>query len=274
MLNTKYYKDIKNFPGQFAASFKASASLKLKGKYNKFTVCGMGGSSLYVELISDYLRSQGYKDISISHCRSYNLPQYSDNKTLYIVASYSGNTEETISCLEEIRAKKYKFVILTSGGKLLEFAKKYKAPVYLVPTGGQPRLATGYFIAAVLTIMSKVSTFKLKVKEIENMTKNMEKNLDEKATKRLAKELIGKVPIIYSTDINRSIAKISKIKFNENSKIQSFWNYFPELNHNEMVGFTKLLMQPYFIIYQSKFTHPRNIRRIEVFKKLMEEKGM
>jgi glucose/mannose-6-phosphate isomerase len=99
-------------------------------------------------------------------------------------------------------------------------------------------------------------------------------NFNEEETMNLAKELVNKVPIIYSTDNNSSLAYLSKIKFNENSKVQSFWNYFPELNHNEMVGFTKVLMPSFFIIFQSQFTNPRNKKRIEVFMKLMKEKSL
>jgi len=99
-------------------------------------------------------------------------------------------------------------------------------------------------------------------------------DFDEEYTKTLAKELVDKVPVIYSTKINSSIARIIKIKFNENSKIQSFWNYFPELNHNEMEGYFKIIMSAHIIIFTSQFMHERNRKRIEVFKKLLEEKGV
>lgn len=270
----KYYDDIKRFPDQFAEAFEIAKGIRLKGNFKKFTICGMGGSSLYVELISDYMRSLDYQNISIAHCRSYNLPQYSDNKTLYIIASYSGNTEETISCFKEVQKRGFKSVVISSGGELTKLAQNKKLPLFVIPTGIQPRLSSGYFMAFVLSIIRQTGGFKFNQKEILKISGSLEKNLNESSAKKLAKNLKNKIPIIYSTDINRSIARISKIKFNENSKVQSFWNYFPELNHNEMVGFTKLLMRPYFIIFQSKFTHPRNIKRIKIFVKIMHKKGL
>lgn len=98
--------------------------------------------------------------------------------------------------------------------------------------------------------------------------------MDEEYSKALAKQLVGKVPVIYATGNNSSIAKITKIKFNENGKIQSFWNYFPELNHNEMEGYFKIVMSAHILIFASQYMHTRNKKRIEVFKKLLEEKDM
>jgi glucose/mannose-6-phosphate isomerase len=98
-------------------------------------------------------------------------------------------------------------------------------------------------------------------------------SLDEERAKTIARGLLNKVPLVYATDRNSSLAYLAKIKFNENSKTQSFWNYFSELNHNEMVGFTKMVMSPYFIIFRSQYAFPRDYKRIEIFTKLMQEKG-
>lgn len=274
MINPKYYNDIKTFPSQFKKSFQLAKDLKIAGDFNNIVVCGMGGSSYYTVILNDYLATLPTSKVYVHAVKTYSLPNFVNKKTLVILASYSGNTEETLSCAAEVVKKKIQAVVFTSGGKLEEFAKTHKMPFFRLPTGAQPRLSSGYFIAGVLSILNKVGLAANPEKELLRIAKTLPGGLDEEYAKELAKKLVKKVPIIYTTDNIKSAGEISKIKFNENAKIQCFTNYFPELNHNEMVGFTNLLMQPFFLIFKSKFSHSRNYKRIEVFTKLMHEKGL
>jgi glucose/mannose-6-phosphate isomerase len=196
-----------------------------------------------------------------------------DEKTLILIASYSGNTEETVSCYQEALDKNLSHIVLTTGGKLEEIANKNDSTIYKIPRGLQPRLSTGYFIAGVIKMLMNMDLIPDVSRMVLDAASQISESLDEEKAKTTAKNLKNKVPILYSTFENKSIARISKIKFNENSKTQAFWYYFPELNHNEMVGFSNLIMDPYFIIMKSQYTHERNNKRMEIFKKLLEEKG-
>jgi glucose/mannose-6-phosphate isomerase len=245
----------------------------VEGEFDRIILCGMGGSSLYVDIINNYLADSSDVSIRIETVTGYSIPKSVNAKTLIIAASYSGNTEETISALEEALVKNLKIVIFAAGGKLIETAQEKNIDYFQIPSGLQPRLSTGYFIAGVLGLLSNSGIIPSKESEVLDAGTRIAESLDEEATKNLSLRVRGKVPVIYATDNNWSIARVSKIKFNENSKTQAFWNYFPELNHNEMVGFTRLEMTPVFLIYKSQFTNPRNHKRIEIFKKLLEEKG-
>jgi len=272
MQNIKYYNDVKKFSQQFAGGYDLAKDIIIKGNFENIIICGVGGSALFGELLNNYFA--GFTPLRIYVNRSYTLPNFANEKTLFLIASHSGNTEETISCLNEVVKKNYTYCILTSGGKLLEHAKINKTPLLLLPTGIQPRLTTGYFITGILKILSNANLIVDTEAEVIKAAEHINESLDELKTKTIAKELKGKVPIIYSTDNNSSIAMISKIKFNENTKTQAFWNFFPEVNHNEMVGFTNLVMNPFFLIYKSKFTTDRNHKRIEVFTSIMRNKGI
>lgn len=271
-MNDKYYFDIKNFPKQFALGFDLAKDIKVEGNFNRVILCGMGGSSFYVDLINDYLATDPSAKIKIEVVKGYDLPKNVDNGTLFLLSSYSGNTEEVLSCLDKVDARGYKHIIITSGGELEKRAAIKNAPLLKIPGGIQPRLSTGYFISGVLQLLTNCGLIPDKKEDVLSAANAFEANLDEMMAKEFAKELLGKVPVIYATDNNSSLAHISKIKFNENSKTQAFDNFFPELNHNEMVGFTNMVMQAYFIIFQSQYTHSRNIKRIEIFSKLMNEK--
>ena len=275
MINEKYYNDIKRFPEQFKTGFELAEKIKIDGVFKDVTLCGMGGSSSFVSLINDMLATDSSVKFSMDVVKGYDLPEYRSKENLYLVSSYSGNTEVVLSFYSQILEQKLPHVVITSGGELEKRAIQNNSAIYKIPGGIQPRLSTGYFIAGIVQILINCNAIPSSFKDM--MLKASGKigaNFNEEDAKRLAKGLLNKVPIIYSTDNNSSLALLSKIKFNENSKIQAFWNYFPELNHNEMVGFTKILMNASFIIFLSQFTNPRNFKRIEVFKGLIKEKGL
>jgi glucose/mannose-6-phosphate isomerase len=274
MPNQKYFIDIASFPKQFEVGVDLANEIKINGQFAKAIVCGMGGSSSYVDLINDFKQSENDPTLPIFCSRSYSLPSYVNDKTLVIVSSYSGNTEESIACFNEALKKKYAMIAVTSGGALLRLAKMNNVPVVIIPSGIQPRLSAGFFICSVVEVLSNCGLVRIDDYEEKLLKAANQIKPDLEKAKTLALKVKNKVPILYSTDENSSLARLMKIKFNENSKTQSFWNCFPELNHNEMVGFSKMVMNPSFIIFKSKFTHPRNYKRIEIFTKLMRDKNL
>lgn len=137
----------------------------------------------------------------------------------------------------------------------------------------QPRLSTGYFIVALLDLLAQLGH---PVHVIQSAIVEAAKQLvapDESDTKLLAQVLLTATPIIYTCDVLKSMSTICKIKCNENSKTPAFANYLPELNHNEMCGRLGHTMTPHFIIFTSRFTHARNLRRSEVMSELLQKEG-
>ena len=126
MINLKYYQDIKNFPFQFKKGLELAKNVSVEcegSNFNQIVLCGMGGSSWPANLINDFLEANRCK-VRIKVNRSYVLPSNVTKNTLFLVASYSGNTEETLSCLEDIKQKEFKYIAFTSGGKLFDEANK------------------------------------------------------------------------------------------------------------------------------------------------------
>ena len=160
-------------------------------------------------------------------------------------------------------------------------AKKHNLPLVKIPVGIQPRCATGYFFSALLTILAKADLAKDFSQDIQETSKKLQDLKDslEKEGKTLAKKLAKKIPIVYASGFMKtlSIARIWKIKFNENSKIPAFYNYFPELNHNEMVGYAGLkkldIKNLHTIILQDSSDHPRNVKRMALTANLIKKSG-
>lgn len=273
---------IQNFPKQFRVGIETVKKVKLKPtKVNKICICGMGGSALPANLFSMIIEE--YKlNISLIIQRDYLLPASVDKKTLLICISYSGNTEETISCLKEGLKRNLKIILISSDGKLENFAKKYKLPIALIPKGYPPRMALGYLFGALVGILNNLNLVpKSLVKDLKNLERTLNPKKLEKEGKILAKKLQGKIPLIYASNRFKYLARIWKIKFNENTKIPAFWNYFPELNHNEMTGFeqanNKLLTindKLYLIILQDESDHSRNKKRMGLTLKVLKKRDI
>jgi glucose/mannose-6-phosphate isomerase len=272
-MNDKYYRDIKQFPSQLRKGLEIAKDVKVEGSFDRIVLCGMGGSSFYAHILNDLFAADPQIKFQIETVKAYNLPDNADSKCLYILSSVSGNTEEVLSCFDQIDTRGYQYFVITAGGELLERAKQRNAPVVVVPLETQPRLLTGYLIAAVLKVLINGGQVPDKTQELVAALEKLDSFLDDEYAKQLAKELYEKVPVILGDDRNASAAMFTKIKFNENSKTQSYWNVFPEVNHNEMVGYTTLIIPIHFLILKSKFSHPRIGKRIDIFKQLMESRG-
>jgi len=269
-------KEIYNFPHQFRLAQKvideATLDSLLLTSSSRIFLSGMGGSSLPGDIINGIFAEKLHLDL----VREYQFPSYCDwHNDFFIIASYSWNTEETISCLEQAISKKAHCIVLSHGGKLERIAKDNGITFLQVPECSQPRLAAGYFFTLLTGILIACG-------RVEGATtarrSEGERFLSDKLTaleerwKQIATQLKWFLPIIYADQSLLAAARIRKINFNENSKIQAFWNVYPELNHNEMAWFTQLNTNPTIIQLYSKFSHPRNLLRMQTMERILQEK--
>ncbi len=270
---------ILNSPQQFKIGLERAEGVGFEGNFSNLVLCGVGGSAMPGILIADAFGDE--LKIPLYIHRSYGLPYQANEKSLVICLSFSGNTEETISSFESALQKGLRPVVITTGGKLEQMALEKGLPCCVVPNDClQPRFGTAYLFAGLIKILINSGLLN---QEVENKILSLKENLKpetfEKEGEKLAKKLIGKTPVIYSSDKYKSIARICKIKFNENSKTMAFWNYFPELNHNEMVGLTTAKSKGqkassfYFLILKDSQDNPKIIKRIELTKELIKEAG-
>lgn len=261
-------KVIEDFPHQLKESFKISKEIEKKA-FKNVVICGLGGSALPGEIIR-YL----YRNIPLYIQRDYGLPKEADKNSLVICISYSGNTEETISALKESLKKRLVTVGISTGGEIEKICKNI--PHIKIPSGIQPRSATGYLFIAAYKALVSANIIKNNEKEISKATNLLKKERQEVKGKKLSEKIKNKIPIIYASRDLNFLARIWKIKFNENSKVPSFFNYFPELNHNEMVGFTNKEKNKNFfaIILKDEKDKKENIKRMEVFSKIMKFKKL
>lgn len=280
------HKVILDFPKQFADGLDVAKNVRIIGDFNQLIFCGMGGSALPAEVLK-ILRGFYEWPLAIKIHKSYGLPARISPKALVFAISHSGNTEETISSYKEAKKRNLPVIGIATGGKLAELCKKDKTPLVKIPacladrraTGIQPRSALGYQFTAVTKVLSDCNIIENLEKDILEMAKTLNPKKLEEQGKKLAKKIKGEIPIIYASDKFKALAQIWKINFNENSKSPAFWNYFPELNHNEIVGFEKSEIESpkifqVIILRDKKLDHPRILKRMTLTAKLLKERGI
>ena len=250
-------------------------------KIRNIVLSGLGGSAIAGDLINTYLKDD--LEIPLLVNRNYSLPVFANKKTLVIISSYSGNTEETISVLNEAIKKKCIIVALTSGGEVKKICKKNKIPVVEVPQGFQPRYALPLSFFSVLKILQKL---KITGKENNNVnkiidlykSKGKEFSAEANSAFLFAENLIGFIPVIYSiADLNSSIGYRFKCQFNENSKLHAFHNILPELNHNEIIGWESFAEKQFaakIIFLEDDSCHSQIKKRIKITSELASKSGV
>lgn len=242
---------------------------------------GMGGSALAAQLSQTW---PGYS-VPFEICRQYDIPAYVGKNTLFVAASYSGNTEETISTLQQAEEKGANIVVITGGGKLEEIARKKSYPLLKMPKAEQPRFAVLYNLKALLTILVGFSLVdEVEVGQVLTETKDfLEKSIQEwiptrptsnNPAKQLAKELMGKSPVVYAGPLLFPAAYKWKISFNENAKNVAWCSQYPEFNHNEFMGWASHPVdKPYGVIdLRSNLEHERINKRFVITERLLSGK--
>jgi len=268
---TKHYRE----------SAKNAEKIKLNfSNPENIIVSGMGGSGIGGELLKDWARDKAPIPIEVS--KDYSLPAYAGKKTLVLLVSYSGETEESLSAFLDAVNRKCMVYCITSGGSLMKFAEKLSVPYLQIPAGMPPRAALPHLFVPLLKCMEKTGMVSKISGDLSEAITLLEKVSSENAPEKLSKENFAKTlamnlseaaPVVYGFGIYRGVAMRFKQQFNENSKVPSKWEYFSELDHNEIAGWEepRQLAKDYAAVFIRDKAEPVEIRsRIETTQALMQ----
>lgn len=259
----------------------------LPGDYsrvNKVVIFGVGGSAIGGDLLNSLAIVEAKIPI-ITH-RGYNPPAFVDAQTLVIASSYSGMTEETLSPFRKTLGTDARKLAITTGGRLKAMAEENNIPVFSFDYKGQPRAALAFSLLPILGILYKlgfISDKSADVAETVRVLQELSRKISEgvptlhNPAKQLAGELQGKLLVVYGADIVAEVAHRWKTQLNENSKTWTFYEAFPELNHNSIVGYQfppGLADKIAVVLLQSPLLPHRIQLRYKVTCRLLEEAGV
>ncbi|GAB4301216.1 MAG: bifunctional phosphoglucose/phosphomannose isomerase [Ignavibacteriaceae bacterium] len=264
----------------YAWNNKSDLSSLKNRSFQNVIVSGLGGSAISGDLIGNFLGNELKIPFFVN--RNYLLPAFAKENSLVIVSSYSGNTEETISVFKEALNKKTGIVAITTGGEIERIALANSVPVIKLKEGYQPRYSLGLSFFSLLKVFRELGFCSVKdslVNEISDLwkQKGIQYSKENNSAAKIAEELIGFIPVIYSVaDVTSSVGYRFKCQLNENSKIHAFHNVFPELNHNEIIGwetFNPSMFSSKIIFISDENYHPQIKKRFSITGEIISRKG-
>lgn len=209
-------------------------------------VCGMGGSAIAGDVLAAVAAPR--LRIPVSIVRTPDLPEFCGPHTLLIASSYSGETSETLGLFEEAVVRGCRILSITSGGTLGERSAELGVARVLIPRGFMPRAAFGHLALGALGALEAMGIAPSHADDVDESVRlasevAAELGPDVPTPSNLAKALalaIGeRVPVVWGADGIASVAAMRwKAQFNENAKVPSFAAALPELDHNEVVGWS------------------------------------
>ncbi len=271
-----------DFPKQWKEIADATDKLKLnidKSRIQNICFAGMGGSAIGATIASSYAANNSPYPMQV--VRHYDIPNWVGEHTLFITCSYSGNTEETVTALEQAIKSGAQIVCVTSGGRVRELAEKHQFDYIQIPGGLPPRAALGYSfvplfrIMTVLGILDEGEEVLDETHELLSRKAEQYSDLSGNPAMELAEKLKDTLPIVYSDGtLLEAVNTRWRGQLEENAKVLVYGNVFPEMNHNEIIGweYTPHLKDKLAVIFLTDRDDNRRVNfRMEVFRELVKE---
>ncbi|MGR6837058.1 bifunctional phosphoglucose/phosphomannose isomerase [Syntrophomonas erecta] len=272
-------------PDQFHKSLELNYPFaeKYQKSYRNIVVSGLGGSAIGGDILRTYALPRASLPVVVN--RDYNVPAFVHQNTLFIAVSYSGNTEETLSSYQQARDKGADVVCLTSGGKLAQMATEDGFSIIKVPGDLVPRAATGYLFAPLALFLEQVgilSGVREEIVETVQVLQALREDLNphilapQNLARAIAEKIKDSIPVIWgSSGVSEVAALRWKAQINENAKAPAYYNVFPELNHNEIVGFEvpkELIRQMVLVILRDSGDHERIKKRLQITTDIIRDR--
>ena len=246
-------------------------------------VLGMGGSGVSGDVVGAVLEPR--LPLPLRVIKSYDpIPEWIGRNSLVFAVSYSGDTEETVAALKEVHARGARVVVISSGGTLEEAARQYGLAHVQIPGGLQPRASLGYLTLPILAVLVSIGVAPDLQADLDEAVEvlgdigsrcHRKRPTEENPAKSLALKLAGRIPVVYGGHgLGATAAYRFKCDLNEYGKTPAFWNEFPELNHNEIVGWgllSKITTKTFvLVLLRDPEEHERVKLRFEVTRRLIE----
>ncbi len=267
---------ISKFTTQLQEAYEIGLNSDLKPlnkNINNVIICGLGGSGIGGKIVSQI--SENQTSIPIITHNTYSLPNFVNENTLVIISSYSGDTEETVSALEEAIKRNCEIACITSGGKVKKISEEHNLNHIIVPGGNPPRAMLTFSLTQLLFVFNNYKLigdgFK---KELEASITLLDSEIENIKTE--AKEitsLVKNTTILAYTDASfAGVGTRFKQQINENSKALAFSNVIPEMNHNELLGWTGGNENFSAIFLRNESDNQRNQVRMNISKEVISGK--
>lgn len=268
---------IESFPNQLDLAWKNAESTIFKGPSSTIqnvVITGLGGSGIGGKIMSQLILERANVPVVVNN--DYRLPGFVNKATLVIISSYSGNTEETVSAMKEAIVKGAMVACISSGGEVTALAEDHGYDLVRIPGGNPPRSQFGYSSISLARVLEAYGIapegFFSRFEGMGTFLKVANEAIQKEA-QRLTDEVLGKRIILYSEVNNEGIAIRWRQQLNENSKLLCWHHVYPEMNHNELVGWETGDSSYAAILLRSEDDFSRSAKRMDITKEIYKSKG-
>ena len=270
------------FPEQVARAAGVAAGvegLPSADEVDNVLVLGMGGSGI----AGDVLAAVGgpFVPVPIVVAKGYAPPSFVGPGTLCFAVSFSGNTEETLEAAQAAAAAGARMVVVTSGGELGALAPSWQAPQVPLPSDiPMPRAGLGALAVPLVLLLEKVGLFPGATGWVDAAVAQVESRRDalysDGSAAAIARTIGRTIPLVFGAGPLGAVAAGRwKAQVNENAKAPAFSAVYPELCHNEVVGWGQHgdMTRQVFTLVELRHDeeHPQELRRFELVRDLMAE---
>lgn len=257
-----------NYQINFAINNYSSHGLTCT-QFNHVLIGGLGGSGIGGRLVKNLFSNDFPLPIEV--VADYTLPAYVNEKTLVILGSYSGNTEETLAMFDEVKKRGSQMIILTSGGKLGELAKENNLKTYFIEPGFQPRMALGFSLTYLIQIFGDLmgSSKSEELKSVASLFEDCSQyQQDAEVIFNAIQSKAKSKFVVLSDGPFESVATRFAQQVQENAKHECFTHVLPEHNHNVIESYYGTLDTVFFFL--DSHANSRVTARFEFLVGLLE----
>ena len=268
---------IENFPQYILEWYEIGNKIDLShlADYETLVLVWMWGSAMALTVMK-WLVEASKKSLPVHVVTHYNVPNWVNEKTLMICASYSGNTEETVSAMNDALGKGAQMMALTSGGLLADFCIQWWHTYAQMPTGIEPRAALPYSFGIQLALFEQLG-------HIDGIKNDLDRFSERSSTheakvhlqaKNISEHMHDRFPFVYATPWYEAVALRTQQQIQENSRMLAHHHILPEHNHNELLGRQEwnAIVDVLWLIDPDAYN--RNQKRVELTKALLDERAV
>ena len=266
---------VKEFTSQLTEALEIGKNTNLKAPkntINNIIITGLGGSGIGGKIATQLVADQLKVPAVINN--DYSLPKFVNENTLVIVSSFSGNTEETLEALKSAQKANAEIACITAGGKLAQIANDNNYNLLVLPTAFSPRAMLTYSVIQQLFLFHHYGFINNEfIDDTRETVKLLDNEVDDimAVAKQTANALFEKTTVAYSEASMEGVITRFRQQINENSKSLAWEHVFPEMNHNELVGWAGGKDEYAVLIFRSSFEHSRSSVRINISKDIFRK---
>jgi glucose/mannose-6-phosphate isomerase len=266
---------VKEFTSQLTEALEIGKNTNLKAPkntINNIIITGLGGSGIGGKIATQLVADQLKVPAVINN--DYSLPKFVNENTLVIVSSFSGNTEETLEALQSAQKANAEIACITAGGKLAQIANDNNYNLLVLPTAFSPRAMLTYSVIQQLFLFHHYGFINNEfIDDTRETVKLLDNEVDDimAVAKQTANALFEKTTVAYSEASMEGVITRFRQQINENSKSLAWEHVFPEMNHNELVGWAGGKDEYAVLIFRSSFEHSRSSVRINISKDIFRK---